>query len=226
MERNNFMNRFVPTVAIAAVPTILVLFFLYLMVGVSRIQTDQSDVGGNAVSNCNEKYQHVINAQNLSVAPLLDIHTLCYSIILSQLKIDQEKVIRDNYLFQRNENVVLLYMTVLITLSGVALAGLQLLASYKLASLGRAESLSGGGEITYSTQGVSFKSSVVGLMILAMSFAFFLVFIVYVYSFQYPPDNSKPAAQNAATQPRFNLLPANPPQPPKAPKTLIKATLL
>ena len=44
---------------------------------------------------------------------------------------------RDNFVFQRNETVVLLYMVVLITFIGVLLAGLQLLASYKLATLGR-----------------------------------------------------------------------------------------
>jgi len=77
---------------------------------------------------------------------------------------------------------VLMYMVVLITFAGVFLAGVQLLASYKLASLGKGE-LAGGGEIQYSATGASFKSSVVGLVILALSFAFFLVFVFYVYTF-------------------------------------------
>jgi hypothetical protein len=200
------IGRVAPIIAAGAVLGLLVLFFFYLMIGVSHIDNDQSNVNGHAVSACIDKYRPPEKAQSASFEQeFLPLQTFCYSTLLSQLKIDEDRVIRDNYLFQRNENVVLLYMVVIITLSGVVLAGLQLLASYKLAEIGRAE-LSGGGEISYSARGVSFKSSVVGLMILAMSFAFFLVFIIYVYSFQYASSNSND--QNAAPQRMFNLLPA------------------
>jgi hypothetical protein len=214
-------SRVTSTIA-TVLPVLLVMFFLYLMTGVAHIETDQSNVDGKAISTCIEKYKPLVydqaNPQNASITQFLGVHTFCYSTILSQLKIDQEKILRDNYLFQRNENVVLLYMVVLITLSGVALAGLQLLASYELAKVGRGE-LAGGGEINYSAQqGVSFKSSVVGLMILALSFAFFLVFILYVYSFQDSSSKtnvtnaSKTEGQTPPAQPRLNLLPANPAQ--------------
>src|SRR5205807_6747745 len=112
---------------------------------------------------------------------LYDLNLFCYNSIGSQLKLDQEKIRRDSFVFQRNENVVLLYMVVLITISGIVLAGVQLLASYKLALIGRGELAGGASEIGYSADNVSFKSSVIGLTILAMSFAFFLVFIMYVY---------------------------------------------
>ena len=203
----------VPAITAAAICLPLVLFFLYLMLEVGRIEIDRSNDDGHAVSACIEKQQSLLNVSNVTVDQLYRLNDFCYDTIGSQLKIDQEKIRRDNFLFQRKENVVLLYMVILITLSGVALAGLQLLASYKLAVVGRGE-LAGGGEVSYSAQqGVSFKSSVVGLMILALSFAFFLVFIVYVYSFTNEPSGSGTTMTPAVKQHvPLNLLPVEPQQ--------------
>ena len=203
----------VPAITAAAICLPLVLFFLHLMLEVGRIEIDRSNVDGHAVSACIEKQQSLLNVSNVTVDQLYRLNDFCYDTIGSQLKIDQEKIRRDNFLFQRKENVVLLYMVILITLSGVALAGLQLLASYKLAVVGRGE-LAGGGEVSYSAQqGVSFKSSVVGLMILALSFAFFLVFIVYVYSFTNEPSGSGTTMTPAVKQHvPLNLLPVEPQQ--------------
>jgi hypothetical protein len=101
-------------------------------------------------------------------------------------------------------------MVVLVTLSGVGLAGLQLLASYALAAGGRG-GLAEGGELKYSAEGVSFKSSVVGLMILAMSFAFFLVFIIYVYTFRpAEPADPQKVLRPSVTSPRARPLPLIP----------------
>jgi hypothetical protein len=196
------------SIAGVALLSLLTLFFLYLMVTVTFINTDSSNVDGKAVTTCIEKYKGQLGLSKVTVDELYQLNGFCFNSVGSQLKIDQEKIRRDNYVFQRNENVVLLYMVVLITLSGVALAGLQLLASYKLASGGRGE-LAGGGEIVYNIQqGVSFKSSVVGLMILAMSFAFFLVFIYNVYTLieASTPNEAKPAKQ----PPVLNLFPSPP----------------
>ncbi len=200
-----------PAITAAAICLPLVIFFLYLMLEVRRIEIDRSNVDGQAVSACIEKQRS--NVSDVTVDQLYRLNDFCYDTIGSQLKIDQEKIRRDNFLFQRNENVVLLYMVVLITLSGVALAGLQLFASYKLAAVGRGE-LAGGGEVSYSAQqGVSFKSSVVGLMILALSFAFFLVFIVYVYSFTNEPSGSGTTITPVMKQHvPLNLLPVEPQQ--------------
>jgi hypothetical protein len=189
---------------------VLALFFLYLMADVTRINTDASNVDGKAVTTCIEKYKGQLGLTTVTVKDLYDLNDFCYNSVGSQLKIDQEKIRRDNYVFQRGENVVLLYMVVLITLSGVALAGLQLLASYKLASIGRGE-LAGGGEIDYRVeQGVSFKSSVVGLMILLMSFAFFLVFINNVYTLTEASTPAEDGADKSRKKPVLNLLPAPP----------------
>jgi hypothetical protein len=185
---------------LVALLTLFVLFFLYLMVEVNHIETGDSNSESQSLSSCIEKYKSPTSQVN----ELYSLSTFCFGKIASQFKLDEEKIKRDSYVFQRNENVILLYMVVLVTLSGVALAGLQLLASYSLAAGGRGK-LAEGGELKYSTQGISFRSSVVGLMILAMSFAFFLVFIVYVYTFQPEQPDRAPAGSS-----RVNLFPALP----------------
>ena len=208
---------------------ILLAFFLYLIVTVGRIDTGVP--GHDAVAVCIKKYRATTQATNVNVGVLYDLNGFCYDTIGSQLKIDQEKIRRDNFVFQRNENVVLLYMVVLITISGVVLAGVQLLASYKLALAGHGELAGAASEINYSASSVSFKSSVIGLTILAMSFAFFLVFVIYVYELRDISSAATPAVQTStpptpAPPPPLPVLspvePQNAAQPP-APKAEVHA---
>jgi sterol desaturase/sphingolipid hydroxylase (fatty acid hydroxylase superfamily) len=112
----------------------------------------------------------------------------------------EEQVIRnENFVFQRYENTVIMLMVVSITISGVILAGLQLLASYKLASAGKV-AFEQAGEVTMDTHSMAVKSSVVGVVILAISLAFFLVFVLYVYTFT--PISNSGAASTASALPR------------------------
>lgn len=76
-----------------------------------------------------------------------------------------------------------MWMVVAITLSGVALAGLQLVAGYKLAAAGKA-AFEQGGQLSIEHSKISLGSSVTGLMILAISLVFFIVFVTKVYLIQ------------------------------------------
>lgn len=173
--------------------TVLVGVFVYLIVSSTHIPKNRQGVNGTSIADCIEKFGS--NAGPKQVQELTGLNNFCYYYVAYQLSADQGVIRRDDYLFQRNENVVLMYMVVLITFAGVVLAGVQLLASYKLALLGKGE-LAGGGEIIYSAAGgASFKSSVVGLVILALSFAFFLVFVVDVYKFD--PEQKGVTAANS-----------------------------
>ncbi len=78
---------------------------------------------------------------------------------------------------------VMLWLVVVITFSGVVLAGVQLLASYKLAVIGR-EAFGQSMELAVEKDKASLKSSVTGLFILAISFAFFLVFVHQIYKIE------------------------------------------
>src|ERR1043166_2740049 len=90
-------------------------------------------------------------------------------------------------------------MVVSITISGVILAGLQILASYKLASAGKV-AFEQAGEVTMDTHSMAVKSSVVGVVLRAISFAFFLVFVLYVYTFT--PISNSGTASSASALPR------------------------
>jgi hypothetical protein len=190
---------------------VLVAFFLWLIAGVGRIETELP--GRDALAVCIEKYKVQTAVTTVNVGTLYDLNLFCYNSIGSQLRIDSDRIRLDAFVFQRNENIVLLYMVVLLTISGVVLAGMQLLASYRLALAGRGELAGGASEIAYSATSVSFKSSVIGLTMLAMSFAFFLVFIVYVYDMREISSDgtSRPAAPAQQQPTPTRLMPVLPP---------------
>jgi hypothetical protein len=162
------------------------------------------------LAKCIESHRDAAKIQNISIDEFYRINGFCYDSLVSQLLVDEELVRIDTFVFQKYQTMVLLFMVVTITLSGVGLAGLQLLASYKLAILGRGE-LAGGGELTYSRDSISFRSSVVGLMILAISFAFFMVYVIWVYTLtEGGTSPSKPGISRGSPKPQQVLFPVLP----------------
>jgi hypothetical protein len=133
-------------------------------------------------------------ALDLVVAGQID--SSCFWHIYWGRLLDDFEVRRTKFREQGAIETVLLWLVVVITISGVALAALQLLASYKLATLGKGQ-IDQTQEISFEARGnVSVKSSVTGLLILIVSFAFFLVYVGYVY-----PVNESRALGFGATDP-------------------------
>ena len=134
------------------------------------------------LTSCIERYV----SQNDDKLPRLNLlwstYYLCDNITARKLLYEEQVIRHENFVFQRYENTIIMLMVVSITISGVILAGLQLLASYKLASVGKGK-LDNGSEVNLSFNNMAIKSSVVGVIILGISFAFFLVFVLYVYTF-------------------------------------------
>jgi hypothetical protein len=143
------------------------------------------------------------------------------------------------YIHQRYENNVILFMVVLITLSGVGLAGVQLMTSYKLAEGGHAMATAAkqtavtaaaaapavtppaatpaqSGDISevWLEQGkLTIRSSVTGLVVLALSLAFFFIYVAMVYTIKIPADPAPadtPSASSAPTAPATPAAPAAP----------------
>ena len=134
------------------------------------------------LTNCIEHYS-AANDDKLSRTDLLwSTYYLCDNITGRKLLYEEQVIRNENFVFQRYENTIIMLMVVSITVSGVILAGLQLLASYKLASIGKG-SIDERSEVNFSFNSMAVKSSVVGVVILGISFAFFLVFVLYVYTF-------------------------------------------
>jgi hypothetical protein len=109
------------------------------------------------------------------------ISTLCYTEVRGEAVLMDFNLRRSTLIEQKTEGRIILWMVVAITLSGVALAGLQLVAAYRLASAGHGD-FGAAQEVTLEQNKISLKSSVTGLMILVISFAFFMVYVVYVYT--------------------------------------------
>jgi hypothetical protein len=202
-------------IATLAMGAVLIGVFIYLVLSSTHFEKNGQGVNATSIADCVGKFGASTGAKQMQ--ELNGVNSFCYNYVAYQLSADEGIIRRDNYVFQRNENVVLMYMVVLITFMGVLLAGLQLLASYKLASVGKGE-LGGGGEIQYSAGGASFKSSVIGLVILALSFAFFLVFVVYVYNFS-PERRAADASRPLTSIQNAGRLASPAPQPKEAAPT-------
>jgi hypothetical protein len=138
-----------------------------------------------------------VNADNLREA-----RDHCYSLIQAQGTLNDFAIRKLNFFQQYRANGVLMWMVVAVTFAGVLLAGVQLWASYKLAAASGALLPSSSSELTLETNRIIVRSSITGLLILLVSFCFFLVFVFYVYRFEMPADQS-----------RLNLLPPGPTLP-------------
>jgi hypothetical protein len=132
----------------------------------------------------------------------------CYSLTRSQGLLKDFAVRELNFIQQYRANGVLMWMVVAITVSGVFLAGVQLMASYQLAGSNQASPAT---ELSWRHDRVVLKSSITGLFILLISFAFFLVFVFYVYRFEKLENHNAQAPQPAPTLPMGGLGP--PPGP-------------
>lgn len=118
---------------------------------------------------------------------------ICYSLLREQGLLKDFSVRALNYEQQYRSNGILLWMVVVITISGVILAGLQLLASYRLA-VASGSNVGADSQLTLARDQIALKSSVTGLAVMLLSFAFFLVFVRYVYKIEDIGDPNQPVA--------------------------------
>jgi len=148
---------------------------------VSRTPIDLNQ--SERLRNCRVEIFNTLNAKNPDIRLLGSIHGLCYARVDEEDVLEEFGVRRAAYINQQYQVPIMLWMVVAITLSGVALAALQLWAGYKLALTG--QNGQGGfepkGELTIEPKKLSVSSSVTGVLILTVSLAFFYVFVRYVY---------------------------------------------
>lgn len=179
-------------VLLAAVATFIVASFLWPRDATSAEIGSLNAAADNpsSMTDCTVK---ILDLLKLKDAPSLeDIKTstqICYSLLREQGLLKDISVRALSYEQQYRANGILLWMVVCITVSGVVLAGLQLLASYRLAML-TGSALGADSQLTLARNQVALKSSITGLSIMLLSFAFFLVFVRYVYKIDEVGDAS------------------------------------
>ena len=129
---------------------------------------------------------------------LQSVHDLCYNQVRNEEVLTEFEIRKNAYRQQQNQGPWLLGLVLVITLSGVLLAAVQLFWGYKLSVAGKAVA----GDASASTlsvtpAGVSVSSTVTGVLILALSFAFFYIFIQQVYVVHQPESPSVAPAAHA-----------------------------
>ncbi|SER97411.1 hypothetical protein SAMN04490244_104228 [Tranquillimonas rosea] len=115
----------------------------------------------------------------------------CYDKLVLQGQLNEFQVRRVNFQNQHTADTVTLWMVVTLTLCGVALAGFQIATSSRLVAT-KPEALST--EISVENGKLFVRSSVTGLLILLVSFAFFYVYVAYIYRLEEWSDEAEPVS--------------------------------
>ena len=107
---------------------------------------------------------------------------LCGNQVFANMVLTDYSIRRSKFLNQEFDERVNLFLVVSITISGVILAGIQLVMSYKLASDGKYQ-FDKDQELLIEQNKLSFKTSVTGCIILLISLAFFFIYVKFIYKF-------------------------------------------
>jgi hypothetical protein len=139
--------------------------------------------GKTSIEECMARQTAQLQGRSPEQAGIGNLEGVCFTILSDEQKIAHGQITNRIYATQITHSHVLLVTVVVITLSGLVLATLQLWASYKLAVASHG-TLADGGDVTIEPGKVAVKSSVVGVIILAISLAFFGLFVTKVYPIQ------------------------------------------
>lgn len=136
--------------------------------------------------------------------------SFCWDKLRMQGLINDFQIRKVNFLHQHVADIVILWMVVILTLSGVLLAGFQIIATTQLRGETGYDTPSS--ELLVQRDKIFLRSSVTGLFILIVSFAFFFTYVMNVYTIkELGADSARPLGETGppATQPA--------PTPPAAP---------
>lgn len=112
----------------------------------------------------------------------------CYNRLVRQGQLNEYQIRRVNFQTQHIADTVTLWMVVTLTVCGVALAAWQIFASSRLVT-SNPEKLTS--ELSIERGKIFVRSSVTGLLILLVSFAFFYVYVVWIYQLREWSDDAK-----------------------------------
>ena len=154
--------------------------FVLVMAAAAAAQP-AADSEATKLDKCRQAALSFIKPEKIDIGLLAQVSNHCQAQVRGADVLEDFNIRRSKYLQQETEGTVLLSMVVALTVSGVVLAALQLYAAFRLAQAGRGK-FDAPNEITLEQSKVSLKSSVTGLLILVVSFAFFIVYVVWVFT--------------------------------------------
>jgi hypothetical protein len=132
------------------------------------------------MDGCRVETLKTLGMTKVEIGTMYQVSAFCYSAIRDVSMLGEFNIRRLFLVSQQFETLVIMWMVVAITISGVILAGVQLAASYRLATLGKGD-FDHKTEISVTEGRMSMTSSITGLLILTVSLAFFFVFVKFVY---------------------------------------------
>jgi hypothetical protein len=132
------------------------------------------------MEGCRVETLKTLGVTQAPIETLYEVSGFCYATIRNVSELGESNIRRLFFVSQQFETLVIMWMVVAITISGVILAGVQLAAAYRLATLGKAE-FAQKTELAAEQGKISLNSSITGLLILTVSLAFFFVFVKFVY---------------------------------------------
>lgn len=131
---------------------------------------------------CADRLLERLPKQDLTVDLYNQVNTACYNQQISEGTLADWKIRKQKFTLQSYDEKIMLWMVVIITFSGIGLAALQLVASYNLAKAAGTVTPEQSQELTVEQGRIVIKSSVAGIMILAISFGFFALFVYEIYT--------------------------------------------
>lgn len=193
---NSFGNQW-PKLAIVLGLIIIVMLTFFAASNFLQPSRPRSEVNFYAtIEDCTRGAVELLKPEKINSEILNYTLNYCYTRNFFQASLNEAHVRIGIYERQSSQNQVMLWMVVAITVSGAGLSALQLIASYKLAVIGR-ETMATLGELTLERDKLAVKSSMTGLLILSVSLAFFIVYVLFVYTIR---ENTHTGVQATADQ--------------------------
>jgi hypothetical protein len=141
---------------------------------------------GDMMRICTERVFNTIAAAKVTPGLYDRVWKLCGNQIFNGLYLDDFIIRRRKFIDQEFDERVNLWLVVTITMSGVLMSAVQLFLSYRLATTGK-DIFTKDSELAIESGKVSLKSSIAGLLILTLSLAFFMIYVLYIYSIKEVP---------------------------------------
>jgi hypothetical protein len=147
---------------------------------------------GHEFTSCIDSTLKTIRISSPDVVAYGAVWRLCGEQIYDIDALNDFAIRREKFTRQELDERVILFLVVAITLSGVGLAGLQLLGSYKLAARRRLK-FTEDSTLSLEHDKVSLRSSVTGLLILVVSLGFFIIYVKWIYMIRETGVEAPPA---------------------------------
>jgi hypothetical protein len=174
----NLSGFLIPATLGLSVLLVFVYLFVYKNVGPEpKIDSPRDSFNFH---DCFVDTQSLSKIQINNLNDYIEIYNLCNSQIYRSYEYNYFGIRKEKFLRQELDERVNLWLVVIITISGVLKSAIQLLMFYKIALSGK-EYWSSDATFAIKQGEISFKSSVTGLAILAMSLAFFVVYVGWIY---------------------------------------------